>query len=726
MQDEKEFGKLKDVKEQLLAQIDKLGAAMITKKAGVLETREEMWREARTVLRDFDDVADLTIFAEDVARHEVQYVQASQEMKKLGKMLESPYFARIDFSEDGYNEMEEIYIGRHSLFDESAKVFHVYDWRAPISGLYYDYGVGKASFTVPGTGAVIDGQVTLKRQYQIEKGELLYLFDNDIAIEDDILRRELSKASDAHIKTIINTIQADQNRAIRAESGDILVYGPAGSGKTSVGLHRLAYLLYRHRDSLTSGRVRIFSPSAIFASYIEGIIPELGEEDVQTLDFPTLLSNRRPFHSPYQQIESLCPKSSNREDSLEYSAYESRTMWLTLKYSPGFLDGLEKAISEYTPSFEDVIFYKDKICDGQRLSALYQDRTATGTLASKTERVLSFVNQAYTEYYKDNFKEILKIFNAIHDDSFSDFEIQSKFDTEKNIVISDIRNRMLPNASRVYEKYLRTQAKANKLPFAPVRDALRMDVLYYEDALSLLYVDLLTGRKQGDKTIKHILLDEAQDFSVLHHRILRRMYPTSRFTILADVNQALYPEINITDTNQLIELYPQAEVIPLTKSYRSTYEIMRFAAGILNQEEPNTFVRHGEEPAIIQSADTVATVIDILNELPSEYNTIGILFPTIRQAKDFHGCLKKVYSSATGKQRDLRLVAGESYDFAPGVMVIAAPFAKGLEFDTVIYPAYTGNQPNATFDPDDFRKQKLLYLICTRALHRLYLISSPE
>ena len=697
MQDIKETNKLKTVKEMLLSQITTLGEGLAAKKAGVLETRKEMWREARIVLRDFDDIADLTIFAEEVARHEVQYVQASQEMKKLGKMLDSPYFARIDFCEDGYNDIEEIYIGRHSLFDDNDKAFHIYDWRAPISGLYYDYGVGEASFTVPATKAVIRGQVQLKRQYQIEKGELLYLFDNDIAIEDDILRRELSKASDAHIKTIINTIQADQNRAIRSEAGDILVYGPAGSGKTSVGLHRLAYLLYRHRSSLTSSKVRIFSPSAIFSSYIEGIIPELGEEDVQNQDFPALIKSvfYRPFHSPYQQIEHITTNPS-----------DFRTKWLSLKYSSAFLDGLEQSIADYTPTFEDVVFFKDKICDASRLAALYQDRTTSGTLASKTERVLFYVNQAYAEYYKSNFKDIMKLFNSISDDSLSDAEIQSKFDEEKNISTIDLRKRMLPKASKLFEKYLRTQAKAHSLPFSPAKDALRMDKLFYEDALALVYTDLLTGRVKGDKSVKHILLDEAQDLSILHHRILRRLYPDSRFTVLGDVNQALYPEINITKTEDLIALYPQAQTIPLTKSYRSTYEIMRFAAAIIGDEQPNTFVRHGNEPEIISNQDPVAATAKILETLPKDYNTIGILLPTIAEAKSFHAKLKNPRA---------QLVAGESHDFAPGVMVIAAPFAKGLEFDVVIFPGYEEN-------PEDFRRKKLAYLICTRALHRLYLI----
>jgi DNA helicase-2/ATP-dependent DNA helicase PcrA len=691
MRDENE--KLNAVKEDILAKIAALGEGLAAKRTGVLEVRKEMWREARIVLRDFDDVADLTIFAEEVSRHERQYVESSEEIKKLGKMLESPYFARIDFTETGC-EPETIYIGRHSLFDDKAQAFHVYDWRAPVSSLYYDFGTGEASFKVPSTNAVISGELTLKRQYQIEKGELVYLFDNDIAIEDDILRLELSKASEARIKTIINTIQADQNAAIRAESGDILVHGPAGCGKTSVGLHRLAYLLYRHRNSLNSARVRIFSPSAVFSSYISGIIPELGEEDVQTLDFSILLDKKtKPFRSPFEMI-----------DFLTASPEEVRAKWLAVKFSAEFLNQLEELIASYEPVFEDVIFYNDKLCNAERLKSLYQDRTKQGTLASKTERVLSYVNQCFSDYYKSHSRKITEIFNNIEDENYSDGIIRSKFEDEKNIALADIRNRSFPHADKILNKFLKK--KGVGLSYSAAHDALRMDTLFFEDALLMFYIDLLTGRIAPEKTVKHILIDEAQDLSVLHHRILRRLYPASNFTVLADTNQALYPEININDTAELTALYPNAKAIPLSKSYRSTFEIMKFAASVIGQEEPNTFLRNGEAPVIKTCNNPANTVMDILGGLSSDYNTVGILFAAIGEAKEFYTQFKKIFPK-NNAPRPLKYIA-ETGSFGQGIMVMAAPFAKGLEFDVVI--AYC----NAS-------EKKLMYLMCTRALHKLFI-----
>jgi len=693
-----EIQKLTTVKELILHQVGEYSEGLIKKRDEVLESRKEMWREARIAIRDFDDVADLYLFAEEVSRNEVVYDAASKQLLKLKKMLNEPYFARIDFTEEGYNELEEIYIGRYSLFDEATGSYHVYDWRAPISSLYYDYGVGQASFTVPGTGAVISGFISLKRQYQIEKGELHFLFDNDIVIDDKFLRQELSKSADAHIKTIVNTIQAEQNKAIRAQAQTVLVYGPAGSGKTSVGLHRLAYLLYRDRNSLTSAKVRIFSPSPIFASYIAGIIPELGEDDVQNLDFSALLEekarDRRLFHGMYQQIEHVM--STQQEDE--------RILSLHMKYSPQFLDKLEYFIASYNPSFEDVYFNKTKLCDSRRLLDLYKDRTTAGTLASKTERVITFVEHAYAEYFKAHKQSITALFNDIYGDDFSDHEIRIKYEEEKSIVMRDLKNRLKPRSSKLYERFLRKQKLAV--------DAIKSEKLYYEDALMLFYIDILTGQVPQDKTVKHILLDEAQDLSHLHHRILTKLYTASHFTVLADANQALYPGINLNNIAELQSLYPTAQCIPLSKSYRSTFEINKFASQFLDNSNPNaSYTRHGDQPQIISAQSPAASVIEILQQLPDNYSTVGIILPTAGTAKEFHGKLQKVYPK--NPLRPLQLIATEDADFAPGIMVMAVPFAKGLEFDVVICPGYS--------PPTNGLDKRILYLICTRALHRLYL-----
>jgi len=719
MSDPKEITKLSDIRQHILAQINKVAEGLKTRRSNVIEARRIM-SKATGVIRDFDDAAHLTILVTEVAQQEQAYGEVSKRMQHLQRLLNAPYFARIDFIEDGYDQ-EEIYIGRHSLMDELTHTYHVYDWRAPISSLYYDYGVGRARFNIPaashGELPPVEGEIRLKRQYQIQKGELIYFFDSDLAVEDEILRLELSKASDAKIKTIIHSIQKEQNAAIRSEATSVLVFGPAGSGKTSVGLHRLAYLLYRHRDTLSSAKVRIFSPSPIFASYIEGIIPDLGEEDVETLDFPGLMEeyspNNIPFHDQYQQIEYLASAPDQ----------DPRRRWLAEKYSTGFITYLEEFIQKYTPAFEDVCFNQDILCHKDRLATLYADRTTAGNLTTKTARVMTYVNQRYDEYYQKNKRPITDLFNAIHDDNFSSGEIRRLFEEERSIVHADLRGRLIPSAKRLYERILASWGKTRHLPMQFAREALRQERIYFEDAIMLLYVNILIGRIPPDRTVKHILIDEAQDISIIQHRILRRLFPDSHFTVLADVNQALYPSINLHTQAELQHEYPKAQVIPLTTSYRSTYEISQFAAKVLANDAQDVDVstlygRHGDEPATIQTQNPTAAVWDIIRKLPKEYNTVGILLSTAKAARKFYDELLAAQQSNTEEdlQIPVKLIASTNDNFSQGLMVMALPYAKGLEFDGVICPEYGQDVFNGPLG------RKMLYLICTRALHRLYLI----
>ncbi|MCL2422215.1 MAG: UvrD-helicase domain-containing protein, partial [Defluviitaleaceae bacterium] len=632
--DPQEINKLENVCEMILKQINDAAVAIQDRRKDLRDAHKEIWAET-PIIRNMDDAMNLVTLSSEIAQHERQYASAHHRLGQLKNMLGSPYFARIDFTEDGYDDLEEIYIGKHSLFD--GQVFHVYDWRAPISSLYYDHGVGKASFTVTAEGVSneISGEITLKRQYSIVAGEMVFLFDSELTIEDDILQVELSRASDAKVKTIIHTIQREQNKAIRSDADQLLVFGPAGSGKTSVGLHRLAYLLYKHRGNLTSGKVRIFSPSPIFASYIEGIIPELGEEDVQSLDFPALLSGYGSY-DPYEQIDFLQTASPN----------DPRRIWLAEKLSPTFVNFLEAYVRGHKPSLdEDIYFNRDMICPKERLAELYRDRTSAGNLSSKTARVIEYVSRAHEEYFANNKKSITEFFSRLQDENLSDGAIRHRFDEQKNIVLADLRNRLLPHAKRLYERALRAWVKQSKqnLPNAnKALASLRWEKPLYEDALILYFINLLTGKTAKDNLAQHILLDEAQDISHLQHRILQLQYGNKcQFTVLADVNQGLYPEIHLHDEQYLKDLYPAAAVMPLTTSYRSTYEISSFAANILGKANvTNVYHRRGEAPQIVDTKNPAASVVEIIQKLPDQFNTVGILLSSTKAAKQFYSVLK--------------------------------------------------------------------------------------
>lgn len=746
--------KLQLVLALVLSKLNEMSQVLNDRRKDLIEANKAVWAET-PLIRNMDDALNLITISSEIAQHERQFAQANIEIGQLKNMLNSPYFARIDFIEDGESQIEEIYIGRHSLFD--GQVFHIYDWRAPISSLYYDHGVGKASFTVP-MGAV-EGEITLKRQYRIVKGKLDYLFDTELAIDDEILQYELSQASDGRIKTIINTIQKEQNAAIRSSTDRLLVFGPAGSGKTSVGLHRLAYLLYKsrggrqndphfkHAAQLTSAKIRIFSPSPVFASYIEGIIPELGEEDVKTLDFPALLTAHcfgDQFYDPYELMDFL--QTSGKKDP--------RRKWIEVKFSKAFVDYLEDYVKGYRPAIdEDITFQRDSIsrdviCPKDKLIKLYQDRTSAGTLSTKTARVIEYVSQAHEEYYSENRKQIAKFFNSLKGGNLSDGAVRHYFDEQKNIVLADMRGRLLPNAKKLYERVLRTLTRKKSeilmgcdMSWAKkIRNQLRWDKPLYEDALVLLYLDILSGRIAKDKQVKHILLDEAQDVNYLQHRILQQLYSSDcHFTILADVNQSLYPEIHLEDERALEGLYSEVQTISLSTSYRSTYEISQFAAGILGRSTTSQFQRHGDKPQIIDTVNPVQTTWEIIDSLPDSYKTVGILLSDIRKSVEFHRELEAY------KNLNLMTLIRDRHDsFEPGIMVMAVPFAKGLEFDAVICPEYgellkggsKDSYENCFENSSEISSEissgissknnsKLLYLICTRALHKLYLLKGP-
>ncbi|MCL2707745.1 MAG: AAA family ATPase [Defluviitaleaceae bacterium] len=705
--------------------IARLEAEVAKKRGGLVEARREMWSNASRIVRDFDDAAEMSGYQAEVTARESAYAGQSQSLNNLRRMLDSPYFGRIDFVEDGGELTERIYIGGNSLYDEDSNQFAVYDWRAPISSMYYDFGTGRASYEAPaGTFA---GTISLKRQYGVERGALVYMFDTDLTIDDEMLRLVLSKSSDAKIKSIVNSIQREQNGAIRCESENLAVFGPAGSGKTSVGLHRIAYLLYKRRGSLNSSRVRVFSPSNVFSSYISGIIPELGEEDVAKLDAKTLVKELSPeerlFFEPSELLEFLSGADDTGEAAL-------RRECVAIKYGADFADFAENFIKNYSPSIEDdACFNGDMVVSAGQIREMYADRTKSGNLASKTARAVDFAGRRFDEYFGANKKSVAEFFDGLDDEIYGDAEIKRKFYEQREIVLSDLRARLLPEAGKLYVKIVEAYANERGLGRGFVRftrESLRMQKLFFEDALVLLFIDAQAGKVKRDGSVRHIVVDEAQDMGCLLHKLLQNVFCDCRFTLLADFDQALFPDINITESKTLLGIYGgRMQVVELTKSYRQTIEINRFAAGVFGgRSEDGFFGRNGEEPEIVGCGDFASAAIKIIEGLPDSFKTVGVLLPDNKSAGAFYKNFRERLGSRGKKShvcgRPLACVADDNDEFTAGVTVMTAYFAKGLEFDAVIAPGYGG----AAFDGE--RGGRLLYLICTRALHRLYLLKKTD
>jgi len=685
--------------------------------ADMYEDRKLLLDELRFSLGDgedsvnmltFDDLVNLAGFDRFITESDNRYFNGSLLLGNLRRMKNAPYFGRMDFLEDGSQTPEKIYIGVSSLYDEKTFAFYVYDWRAPISSMYYDCGPGRAAFSAP--DGEITGEIAGKRQYKITGGQMRYMFDSDLVIDDDILMYELSKPSAAAVKPVINSIQRAQNRAIRYDRLDnLLIFGIAGSGKTTVGLHRLAYLLYKYRGSIRSGDIRIFSNNNVFNSYISGIIPELGEESVPMLDFCDLIEAHMPrrfrYKDMYEQIESLGEAPGG-----------VRARGVVLKYSREFLDYTAGYVRAYKVRFYDIYFYDFPICRAEELEELYRDRTSRSDMRLKTERVLGYLTEKLETFIDENKKEVVAALNRRSDDFVSKNCCMQMFENFKNTTLTEISALANPDAAQLYRKLLGEYGGCDREIYAKTAASLETE-LDFEDILVIFYIEIIKGGVGKDASVKHVLIDEAQDLCLLQHRIIRALHPAGRYTVLADVNQALYGLINIADREELAGVYSGSRgkpaVMELEKSYRQTFELARFASGILGVfSEERYFRRHGGEPKLIRTGGPAAgpedAIADALAEIFEKgFSSVGILTERRREAEELYGRL--------GERAAVSLITDADAKFLPGAVVMPIAYAKGLEFDAVIVPRY--DRLSAA------ENKRILYLMCTRALHLLYLIA---
>ncbi|MCL2461795.1 MAG: UvrD-helicase domain-containing protein [Defluviitaleaceae bacterium] len=696
--------------------IEKYEAASSKNREDLYETRKQILEELRLEYGDdeetvnmmtFDDLGNLASFDRFITESDKKYFNSVLLLNNLKRMKNAPFFGRMDFAEDGAGAPEKIYIGVNSLYDEKTFEFYVYDWRAPISSMFYDFGPGRAEFDAP--DGKVSGELIKKRQYKISGGRMRYMFDSDLVIDDDILMYELSKPSAAAMKPVINSIQKAQNYAIRYDRFEnLLIYGVAGSGKTTVGLHRLAFLLYKYRGAISSWDIRIFSNNNIFISYISDIIPELGEESIPMLDFGDVIETNMPrkfaYKDMYEQIEFLSDKAAS--DS-------PRARGIVLKYSKPFLNYAAEYVKTYKPKFYDIYFYDFLICEGRELEEQYKARTKRSDMRLKTERVIEFLGQRLGEFIEENKKDVTKRLNERFEEYVSPKSSARIFENFKANILAEITALANPDAVEIYKKLLGEYSDSPPEIFYETAGSLESE-LNFEDILVVLYLQVLKGDAPKNNGVKHILIDEAQDWNPLQHRIIRALFPNSKFTVLADVNQALYRAINILDKDELAEIYAEAAkkpaVIELEKSYRQTFEISRFASYILGIfSEDKYFKRHGEEPRIIETepggaADGIASLIGEINA--KGYRSVGILTERKQEAEELYRRLRK--------KAGVALITDADAKFQTGAVIMPIAYAKGLEFDAVIVPGYgeLAGEEN----------KRILYLMCTRALHLLYLI----
>ncbi len=691
--------KFKQVKDFLESEISRLASL-------IQENRDEIKKQGSDFNRDNPNGGmysgmELTEIHYDMEKKMVDSKIAEEDIHFYKKLIKSPYFARIDFKPEGAAKERTVYIGLRTLQDPKTFQTYVCDWRAPISSLFYDEFEDRAFFEAP--SGKIYGDLLLKRQYKFIKGQLDSFINCDIKIDDDILRDVLSTSSGESLKVIVNSIQREQNDVVRAsDKENLLVIGPAGSGKTSVGFHRLAFLLYRNRTELASSDIVMFSNSDIFSSYVADIIPELGEMPINYASFNGIFKAEIPEHtvgSYYSLAEDVL--KSNKEKLL--SAKE--------KTSQKFMDYLEKSVESFKPNFKSISFYGFPIISAKELLERYYQ--CEGAPAVRGESVAKYAEALFTNIFTDNEDEISE--RIIDENSGSGEDemriVKREVREFKTSICQMIYNVTNPNPVFTYFKALESYAQKENKPFLyESRKSLSENIIEFEDALGIVFLKTVYRSSAVLSGVKHVLIDEAQDYSLIQHNIIKRMFPRAKFTILADTNQAIIGDVNLTDENELASIY-SAKLRRLNKSYRSTEQINAFALELLPEEKRyDIFRRSGEK--VNNISGNKDNLIKLVKENIQENQTFCLITKTEKQAEE-------VYSVLKNHIENMSLCSNQSGNISAVTAVMPLAYSKGLEFDKVIVLNQSGN-----FIGEE--NKKYLYLGATRALHSLTVFNCDD
>jgi DNA helicase-2/ATP-dependent DNA helicase PcrA len=663
---------LEEIKEKLVLAIRR-GDDAVKQFSDELQQQKQYIHEHQSSMDD----ADMVAADQSINRIAFTGEAAVARKRKLLKLLQSPYFGRIDFVPLGKMKVS-VYIGVHSFVDEQQRQSLIYDWRAPISSLFYDYELGEAAYPTP--SGSITGTIERKRQYKIRDGQLEFVLENDVNIHDDVLQRELAKSSDDKMKNIVATIQRDQNAVIRNETASVMVIqGVAGSGKTSIALHRIAFLLYRYRDTIAAKDVLILSPNKVFADYISNVLPELGEEHIPELGMEELaadlLENRYSFQSFFEQVSVLLENPD--------PAFVAR---IRFKSSGEFLSQLNK----YLLHVENNYFTGRELRLGRLLVPL------------------PFILSRFKAYHRI---PMLKRFPLVAQDvrTYVRDATQRKLTGQEKALIGEAIPRMF-KFTQVLDFYRDFYRWLGRPELCQVEPGQRLE---YADVFALLYLRLRLEGIPAYEHVKHLVIDEMQDYTPIHYAVLARLFPC-RKTILGDVNQTLNP-YSASSAETIERVFPQAEVVKLHRSYRSTIEITTFAQRIT----PNPYLipleRHGRTPVVVRF-DSAAEELQAVQRLVAAFQSggqqsLGIICKTQWQATQVQQVLQ-----GPGVQ----LLTAQSTAFKEGIIITTAYLAKGLEFDEVIVPFASAVTYKTEVD------QGMLYVACTRAMHQLTLTYTQD
>ena len=658
---EKERNYLNKTVSLIRKKISNLGQELFDDDSKVLEFKKFIWDSHAEMdpseMRSMMAESDLQV---SIMQGKGNYLQ------RLFRIQDKPYFGSIRFKdEDGE---ENIYIGITHVEDKLN--YYVHDWRSPICSMFYDYETGPASYKAP--SGIIKGEITKKRQYIIENAELKHIFDNDLNISDSLLQEVLAEESSDKMKNIVNTIQEEQNKVIRnTEDKNLIVEGIAGSGKTSVALHRIAFLLYRI-PNLTSSNVVVFTPNKVFSEYISNVLPELGEDNTYDMTFYDLLCQNI---NEYKDIENFTDFISRyyKKEVINYDLVKYKQSDEIIKDLDDYVKDILNNIS-FTKNLEFDSFIDISAEElNKMLTYKYSNFPLFERIKEMSEKI-AYNNYAGNTKYARSIEKILKENLNIK------LDLKAIFN---NFFISK------------YSKY---------------KDKIDGNYLYYEDACIFLYLKSLLVGFNTNHVIKQVVIDEAQDYNKLQYLIIKKTFKTANYTILGDSNQTINPYYKYESLKELTNMFEGSKYITLTKTYRSTDKIIDYTNKILGLTLSVAIRNQKSNDIIFRNNVKKEDFVKDITYLKDMSKSIAIITKDDKEAEEVYNMLKDDF--------DIMLLGGYGH-IKRDLVVVPSYTAKGLEFDSVIIY----NDIDNKYTKED---KYLYYVACTRAQHNLIIYNGEE
>lgn len=613
----KEEQYLEIVKKVIIKILNDIKEKTIKKEKEIKETKHFLWNNIDDYITD--DNQDLVSFINKI---ELDVDSTNTKIDKIygyNKALKNPYFGKLNFKDQ--NGKINIYIGIKSIEDNYE--FYVYDWRSPIASMYYNYELGKASYNV--NNKKIEGEILRKTQFKIKDGNLIRCFSSNINIDDDYLQEILSSSIDNKMTNIVSTIQKEQNLVIRNNNKNLIVQGIAGSGKTSVALHRIAYLLYKDTE-INYKNILIFSPNDIFSEYISNVLPELGEENVPTTTFCEFISSFLKEKEIEDYDDFLSNINNKKSEDIKYklsNAIEKDLFLFLNEYSSEI-----KLTNNFTVN--DIKFSYEEIND------LFIKKYKNLSIMEKINKISEYICLKINSLTKKHKKKIRDYLYKKYNNSFNIYEIYKEFLKTKNI------------------------------------DYEIIDKIEYEDITNLLQIYFYIYSSPVIGGVKYIVIDEVQDYTLSMLKIIKNIFRNASFTVLGDINQNINPYYNYNNLND-INIFDKSLYYELNKTYRSTEEIIKYSDKILNLNNSSAIKKSKEEVEIRNINEDINKIIKELNS--KNINKIAIITDTIENAK-------KVFDKLNNN--NIQLIISSESNIQKDIVIIPSVLVKGLEFEGVI------------------------------------------